>query len=109
MKLFLLSVIGLYQKWVSPIKGFSCAHHIYFGRSTCSVYGKRAISKHGAWSGVRLIFRRLRACSRVMKTIENEAPEDENPKKKKDEEMGKCLIAEGMGEVACCSVLSIFS
>ena len=108
MKLLLLFLINIYQRWVSPNKGFTCAHRAYFGRSTCSAYGKRAVYKYGALTGVTLIFRRFKSCSVALKKLEKENPKDENPKKKRDEDIGKCLVLEGIGEVACCSALSIF-
>ena len=108
LKLLLLFLINIYQRWVSPNKGFTCAHRAYFGRSTCSAYGKRAVYKYGALTGVTLIFRRFKSCSVALKKLEKENPKDENPKKKRDEDIGKCLVLEGIGEVACCSALSIF-
>ena len=108
MKLISLLLIDIYQRRISPNKGFRCAHRAYFGRSTCSVYGKKAISKHGTFTGVKLISRRFKSCSMAIQKIEEEVPKDENPKKKKDEDIAKCLVIEGIGEVACCSALSIF-
>ena len=107
-RFLLLLLINIYQTWVSPSKGFTCAHRSYFGRSTCSVYGKRAVSKYGAQTGVTLIFRRFKSCSIAFQKLEKENPKDESPKKKRDEDIGKCLVLEGIGEVACCSALSIF-
>jgi len=68
----------------------------------------RAVSKYGALTGVMLIFRRFKSCSVALQKLEKENPKDENPKKKRDEGVGKCLVLEGIGEVACCSALSIF-
>jgi len=93
---------------VSPNKGFTCAHRAYYDRSTCSVYGERAVFKYGALTGATLIFRRFNSCTAALQKLEEENPKDENPKKKRDEDIGKCFVLEGIGEVACCSALSIF-
>lgn len=109
MKFLLLCIIGLYQNWISPYKRFSCAHRIYFGGSPCSVYGKKAVFKHGSVTGSKLVLRRFKACSNAMQRLEEESPQDENPERKRDDDFGKCLVLEGIGEVACCSALAIFS
>lgn len=108
LKYLLLLLVKAYQKWVSPSKGFTCAHRAYFGRSTCSVYGWNAISKHGSLTGIKLILRRFKSCSVAFQKLEKEDPKDESPRKKRDDDFGKCLVIEGVGEVACCSALSIF-
>jgi len=109
LKALFLYTIKLYQRWVSPKKGFTCAHRAYYCRSTCSVYGERAISKHGTFIGLILIFRRFKSCSIALHHLEEENPKDENPKKKKDDDIGKCLVLEGIGEVACCAAMGLFS
>jgi len=55
-----------------------------------------------------LTLRRFKACSGAVQRLEEENPKDENPKKKRDENIETCFVLEGMGEVACCSALSIF-
>ncbi len=109
MKSFALLIIEIYQRWISPNKGFTCAHRACFGGSTCSVFGKRAVYKHGIVAGSKLIFRRFKSCSLALQRLQEEKPKDENPKKKRDEDIGKCLVLEGLGEVACCSLTSLLS
>jgi uncharacterized protein len=62
MKGLLLWAIGNYQRFISPYKGYSCAHRVYKGGQGCSAYGYRAIARHGARKGLALLHRRLRAC-----------------------------------------------
>ena len=62
MKHIALAIIIFYRRFVSPYKGFSCAYRAYSGRSSCSAYGYRAIERHGIFTGVALIKRRLKRC-----------------------------------------------
>jgi putative component of membrane protein insertase Oxa1/YidC/SpoIIIJ protein YidD len=56
--------IRLYQRHLSPRKGFSCAHRGATGGASCSTYGYRAIARYGLRKGMRLLRRRLDACGR---------------------------------------------
>ncbi|MGM8886164.1 membrane protein insertion efficiency factor YidD [Psychrobacter sp. 1U2] len=55
--LFLLNVINLYQKIISPILPARCRYY-----PTCSNYGKQAIAWHGVWPGSLLLIKRLGRC-----------------------------------------------
>jgi len=105
LRYVIILLINLYQKFISPRKNFRCAYHAYHGKSTCSGFGKRAISKYGVVSGFRILNRRFAACSIAAKAAEEEAPKDENTKKKQQKE---CAVLHGVGEIACCSFLSVF-
>ncbi|MFP5394003.1 MAG: membrane protein insertion efficiency factor YidD, partial [Gammaproteobacteria bacterium] len=59
MKLLALGAIRLYQKFLSPHKGFCCAYAAVSGRASCSVLGYRVIRRHGIWNGLALLDRRL--------------------------------------------------
>jgi putative component of membrane protein insertase Oxa1/YidC/SpoIIIJ protein YidD len=41
------SAIGLYQRYVSPYKGFCCAYRAQTGRRSCSAYGKAVATRLG--------------------------------------------------------------
>lgn len=58
----LLPAIRLYQRWLSPLKGFRCAYCAYTGRATCSNLGLRAIRRFGTWRGLAVLRRRLYLC-----------------------------------------------
>jgi len=58
-----LATIGLYQRFVSPHKGFRCAHSVQTGRRGCSALGARAIRRHGLWNGLDVLGGRLDACA----------------------------------------------
>ena len=53
----LTTLIGAYQRWISPFLGNRCRFH-----PSCSVYAKTAIETHGALAGSWLAVRRLVKC-----------------------------------------------
>jgi len=58
MKYFILKIIGLYQKYISPLLGPSCRFH-----PTCSNYAFQAVEKYGALKGVFLAIKRILKCN----------------------------------------------
>ena len=57
MKRFLLSLIGVYQRHISPSFPGKCRF-----RPTCSQYAIEAIEKYGALKGTCLALRRILRC-----------------------------------------------
>lgn len=57
----LLGAIRVYQRWVSPYKGFCCAYRHHTGRASCSQLGHRAVRRHGV-AGLVLLRQRLVLC-----------------------------------------------
>jgi uncharacterized protein len=55
--------IRLYQRWLSPRKGFQCAYRILTERDSCSAFALMAIGRVGMFAGTRLIGRRFRKCA----------------------------------------------
>jgi putative component of membrane protein insertase Oxa1/YidC/SpoIIIJ protein YidD len=66
-----LRAIRLYQRHLSPRKGYCCALHAAGGGRSCSAYGYRAIARGGLVQGLALLRRRLHKCARVyaMRTV----------------------------------------
>ena len=60
-----LRAITLYQRHLSPRKGYRCALHAVGRGRSCSAYGYRAIARAGMIDGWVLLQRRLAACGRV--------------------------------------------
>lgn len=58
VKQFLIAMIKLYRKYLSPLKTRS--HCIYF--PTCSEYAIQAIEKYGAFKGSFLSIKRILRC-----------------------------------------------
>lgn len=64
-----LAAIGLYQRYVSPYKGFCCAYRAHTGGASCSALGARVIRRHGLLAGGVLLRQRLRRCGEVHRRI----------------------------------------
>lgn len=54
---FLLRLIWLYQKLISPLLSARCRYY-----PTCSCYGRQALLWHGSYRGLLLLLRRLVYC-----------------------------------------------
>lgn len=63
LKKLALALIAVYQKHISPRKGFSCGYRVHAGGASCSHFGKQAIAKHGVGLGLLLIRRRFAKCA----------------------------------------------
>jgi putative component of membrane protein insertase Oxa1/YidC/SpoIIIJ protein YidD len=57
-----IRLIALYQRHVSPRKGFRCAYGVRHGRDSCSRFARRAIERCGVVAGMRLVRRRFARC-----------------------------------------------
>ncbi len=60
-----LQAISLYQRYLSPYKGYRCAYAFHTGCASCSRLGFRAIRWRGLLDGLVLLFRRLGRCRDV--------------------------------------------
>jgi len=69
LRLATVSAIGVYQRYVSPHKGYCCAYRAHTGRSSCSEFGRRVIGKMGIAAGIRLLFDRFAACAAAAEEI----------------------------------------
>lgn len=56
-----LRAIALYQRHLSPRKGYCCALHAAGHGRSCSAYGYRAIARGGVLNGLVLLRRRFAA------------------------------------------------
>lgn len=63
MKYIALQAIRLYQRFISPRKGFCCAYAAVTGHASCSALGYRAIRRFGVWGGLDVLDQRLHKCS----------------------------------------------
>jgi putative component of membrane protein insertase Oxa1/YidC/SpoIIIJ protein YidD len=63
MKSAMLLAIAFYRRWISPLKGFSCAYRVYTGHASCSRLGFRAIRRYGALRGMAVLRARLTRCA----------------------------------------------
>lgn len=65
MRRAVLLAIRLYQRYLSPYKGFSCAYRVHTGHASCSALGYRAVRRHGIFRGLGLLNERTYRCGVV--------------------------------------------
>lgn len=70
MKKILIAGIKLYQKYLSPVKGFKCPYY-----PCCSQYGLDSIRIHGSVVGGIMAFWRLLRCNPFSKGGYDPVPE----------------------------------
>jgi putative component of membrane protein insertase Oxa1/YidC/SpoIIIJ protein YidD len=88
-----LAAIGLYQKYISPYKGFCCAYRQHTGRASCSTFGYRAVRRHGVLPGLSLIRRRTELCG-VVHRHHHAEPRRRSPSQRGDCDLGCALPCE---------------
>lgn len=71
MKYLSLLLITFYQRFISPYKGFNCAHHVLHGEQTCSNAVKDLILKNGLLKSLPLIRMRFSECRNAFETLSN--------------------------------------
>ncbi|WP_425074420.1 membrane protein insertion efficiency factor YidD [Sagittula sp. S175] len=59
---FALGAIHVYQRWLSPHKGWRCAYSVQHGGTGCSGYAKHAIRDAGLFGALPDIRQRLQDC-----------------------------------------------
>lgn len=84
MKWFYRLGIGFYQRFISPRKGYRCAHSLEHGGPGCSGAVLQILEEHGLWRGYGKISQRFADCS----DSAQERREREEKKRKKDKGCG---------------------
>lgn len=64
-----VQTIALYQRYLSPLKGFHCAHRRLQGGLSCSEYVKQTIAAEGIKRALPLCRQRFRACRAAHETL----------------------------------------
>lgn len=81
--LVLLGVLAIaaYQRLISPLKGFRCAHRALYGGDSCSEHGKQILITYGVSSFIPLMKERFCACNDAWLQLQNQShlPKDAVP------------------------------
>ncbi|GAA4333392.1 hypothetical protein GCM10023165_08500 [Variovorax defluvii] len=78
-----VSLIGVYQRWISPRKGYACAHRVHHGDVSCSEFAKQAIAAAGLFSALPSIRHRFIECREAYGAIQYGSSKD-GPEGSKD-------------------------
>ena len=65
-----------YQKWISPYKGFRCAHHVVYADGSCSDYGLQCFEESPFFEAIQRIKDRFAACKVANQIYHLETPEE---------------------------------
>jgi len=63
LRSIVISLIRAYQRYLSPRKGYSCAHRVVYGGYSCSEYVKNVLVDKSLFETTLLAKKRFRACS----------------------------------------------
>jgi putative component of membrane protein insertase Oxa1/YidC/SpoIIIJ protein YidD len=82
-------VIGIYQKYISPHKGFCCAYKVHHNESSCSEFAKNMVREKGVFKAIPSINERFGLCKISSDYLKNEY---EIGNDKKAHKAGKCSL-----------------
>ena len=85
------ALITAYQRFVSPHKGFCCAHRALNEGASCSQAIKRIVLRHGvlaSWPHIRARFEACRTAYLVLLAQAHESDDEKN----KQTEYGECPV-----------------
>ena len=95
-----LGGIHAYQRWVSPRKGYRCAHAVLHGGPGCSGFAKHAIRDKGLLPALPHIRARFADCRAAFDTLQDRRDEGD------DQSKGNNRCANGAGALCdgamCC-------
>lgn len=93
--------ISGYQRYISPYKGFCCAHKALHGGPSCSDYVKQTVLTHGLWRGMPAIRQRFSDCKAAsvrMSSHEQDQRRDRNRQRDRESVLQNC---------DCCDVIDL--
>lgn len=100
MRGLVIALINFYKKFISPRKGFACAHRVLHGGTSCSSYVREQVEIHGLLKAMALTKARFRSCALAAKTLRaenNDEGGDKNKKRRKRDGAGDFL------DIDCCA------
>ncbi|GGB91104.1 hypothetical protein GCM10011352_16430 [Marinobacterium zhoushanense] len=103
MRRVAVGLINLYQRYISPYKGFRCAHAALHKGDSCSAAIKKIIEAEGLCRGFGHIRQRLNSCKQAYLQLVEEGEKEK--RKRKDKEKGRwydCCDPSAACDVAHC-------
>ena len=71
-----VGLIRSYRRWISPHKGFRCAHHALHGAGSCSTFGLATFQTHPFGHAVSLLRDRFKDCRQAYQVLASQGPND---------------------------------
>ena len=103
--LVVVSAINGYQRFISPYKGFRCAHRALHGRASCSEFAKCAITRCGLPLFPFLLCRRFKRCAAAADELSRRSildPQKPSERMTRTMERECRSCEEDVGEAGCC-------
>jgi len=99
MKTIAIWGINLYQKYLSPYKGYRCAYGVYHQNGTCSSIIKSHIQEHGLIKAYPMIRGQFDACKVAYAALQARSEEEQNEScwKSAKDEAKEQAVEEGAG------------
>lgn len=103
--------IGFYQRFLSPYKGFSCAHRVLHGGASCSGAVKALVRDQGllrGWEAIRERFADCGAAAAVLRARVAMAGSDDGFQKRLSDGsyLHYCELCEPVGHLVSCGANS---
>lgn len=102
LRKFLVFLIKAYQKYISPYKGFRCAHRVLRGGVSCSAYGLEQFTSKSLAEAYSLTLQRTRECKSAYEDYLSRQPQSV---RKALQKRRKMLIVRLIHPKVCCRVL----
>lgn len=64
-----IASIQTYKQYISPHKGYACAHRLLYGGESCSDYVKQSLRSERLEDALKQSFRRFQACRTASETL----------------------------------------
>jgi putative component of membrane protein insertase Oxa1/YidC/SpoIIIJ protein YidD len=90
--------ISFYQRWISPYKGFHCAHRVAHGGASCSAFAKRLVLRRGVIAAWRRMRVRFAACAAAAVMLHATAASAADERERRWQRDGRADVA-----AQCCS------
>ena len=81
-----VTAITGYQRYISPHKGFKCAHRVLHGGESCSGYVKRQIADYGLKAAFVKSQQRFKACKYANQILRSQIETPELPEENEEAE-----------------------
>ncbi|MDR3414565.1 MAG: membrane protein insertion efficiency factor YidD [Nevskia sp.] len=83
LRALVIFLIGLYQRYLSPYKGYRCAHAAFHHGLSCSAAVKEIVREHGVLGGLPLVRLRFAQCHAAYLQLSAERNETEEERKRR--------------------------
>lgn len=85
--------IGAYQRYLSPLKGFHCAHRVHTGRRSCSALARGVVQRLGVLALFAALPRQFERCKTAYDSLRSKWSERSDRKNAKNQTLaGRCDI-----------------